>query len=185
MPVLQSANGTFSIEPADSSFNCDNFDAYKKNNIIKNDYQCNGTHSDPSATSFNSDIPTTTSPPSGNTNPPADPPSSSALSTGGKVGIGIGVVAGMAALAGGAVLLYLRRRKQKGEALKSIDEPEKGEKGQGNLAELHHDESHIELPNGDEAQELPAGHGVSEVSEGRKVQGRKIHEIPGTHELPP
>jgi hypothetical protein len=189
MPVLQSANGTFDIAPANSSFNCDAFDAYKKNNVIKNDYRCNGTHSDPSATAFNSAIPSASSTSGGdNNNTPTNQPSDLALSTGGKAGIAVGAVAGVAALAGGALMLFLRRRKQqKAASLKSVDGAEKFEKAEkdGNaIGELHHNAvPYIEMPNGGEAQELPAGHGVSEVTEGRNVQGRNIHEIPGTHEL--
>jgi hypothetical protein len=182
MPVLQSVNNSFVVQ-ANENFDCGPYDDYKSKGVFKNAYVCQGKHSD---STISGTIPSG----SGRTQGPAgrSKSGSSGLSTGAKAGIGVGVSVSVLSLLGlGAFILLHRRKKGRKGSSEAILPPENvavekdgfEKRGSDGLTELDSGtEKKGELGVGNEAQELPGSHGISETG----LMTPKIYELPGSQE---
>ena len=178
--LLRNVGGNVNITTANKTFHCDYLDNSKRNNVIQGNYECNGLHAESIAASS---IPSFTS--SSASASVSTPPRSAGLSTGAKAGIGVGASAGAVALFGVGALLLLRRRKRSQSKLSSghWEKPEidGAEVKRESIVELDSDKKGAaEMMNGDEAQELHAEHGLSEVD---PATGDRMRVVSGTHEL--
>lgn len=159
MPSLQNVGVNFSIFTSDASLDCNAFDAYKQSGVINGPYECNGTHSLPSAsTSAFSSASATGSPPSASRD--------SGLSTGAKAGIGVSVPVAVLGLLGGILAVVLRRKR----AAANESDYTKPEKDSKPIVPE-------EMASGKEAHELQAEHGSSETD------ANGVRVIEGTHEI--
>ncbi|KAF2120565.1 hypothetical protein BDV96DRAFT_269680 [Lophiotrema nucula] len=178
--LLRNVGGDVNITTANKTFHCDNLDNSKQNNVIQGNYECNGLHAESSTASS---IPSSTS--SSGSSLVSTLPPSAGLSNGAKAGIGVGAGAGAVALIGVGALLLLRRRKR-GPSKKSSVDWEKPEIDgvvvkREMIVELNSDQTGAaEMMTGDEAQELHAEHGMSEVD---PATGTRMRLVNGTHEL--
>ena len=111
------------------------------------------------------------------------------LSTGAKAGIGVGVTAGVLAILGCAALFYLRRHRSAKHTNRPTDPLVEKDSTEVDIAAMlstdgqRHELEHplMEMPLGNEAQELPAKHGTTEL--GRSPSSKMPDGIESRHEM--
>lgn len=182
---ITSINGLVTINTDNKDFSCDYWDSYRLTGVIKGKYECVGQRRQVAPTSSGAASATVTSIGSTANSSSASQSSEpdSGMSSGAKAGIGVGAAVGAAALVGMAVFIILWRRKQKPDTAGEEWQKPEIDGHEVKLASMGELESHYtdrsEMMTGEEAQELQADHGTSEVD----PTGNKVRKVPGTHEM--
>ena len=170
LPALQNSTSAVTIKTTDRNFNYSAFDTHGAQKVITGTYSCQGSHTNPSATTSSTSTTFTAKLVSAEN-------SSGGLSAGAKAGIGVGVSLGIIGFVVVGALVFLRRHKHK---LKPEGKECSIEKDGKPVAELGgRGIAREELGTGNEAQELPAQRGVSEAG----MRSPVVHKIDGTHEM--
>ena len=196
-PALKSVRGDFEIK-TNTSLSCNSLNSLYENGVMLGNYSCStATDSANSTTLRQTSNPRYNSTSSGSNG--ASPGSSgssgssgspsSGLSSGGKAGIGVGVGLGGALLLGGAIGLFVRRRRKtlRGPSAEQIAEKDRSGIDRANMLGNDGQKHELEQPLGEmpvskEAHELPAKHGSVEV--GRNASTKGPAGIESRHEMP-
>ena len=193
LPSLNKVDGSFTIEsPEGISGICDHFGSLARSgNAVDGTFTCNDVVVQPSSSS-QSEGASSANPAAGSSTQPesqSDSTSSgsSSLSAGAKAGVGVGAGVGGALLIAAAIAVVVLKRRRKDRLV--TGQPENvgaGEKDArimlGNDTQRHElEHPAVQLPEGREAQELPAKHGQGEL--GRSTSGKPLG-VESRHELP-
>ena len=192
--------GDFEIK-TNTSLSCNSLNSLYENGVMLGNYSCStATDSANSTTLHQTSNPRNNSTSSGSNGASlgssgssgssvSSGSPSSGLSSGGKAGIGVGVGLGGALLLGGAIGLFVRRRRKtlKGPSAEHIAEKDGSGMERANMlgndGQKHELEQPLgEMPVGKEAHELPAKHGSVEV--GRNASTKGPAGIESRHEMP-
>lgn len=180
-PALEDVRGAFDIESS-KAMSCSSLEKLDRKGVFKGKFTCASKSDSADSSGLSS------GPKSSTTGGGATPPKSSGgLSEGAKAGIGVGVGVGGAVLLAALAFLIWRRRKNQGDASTLPAEKDGAEADKAAMLGNDGQKTEMEQPPaemalGKEAQELPAGHGNTEL--GRGISATAPEGVESRHEMP-